>query len=559
MSTINSDKITIDKAKCIEKFGDDIFEEVITDLIENTICTRIKQINEAYEKKDVNIIKFVAHTLKSTGMYLSVDLFLKLGEKIKDIIQDNADWEKLNEYKDKYLESLKSLYKECIDHYKDIQQGMGLEVKPEYLNRFNDNEEVLVENKEIKKEETDNPSIQIESVIDNNTQNEKEKEKEIIIKIDKERSQDNFGDDMFDEIITDLVEERYDDKRAEVLEGFQNQNASKIKGATHTVKTTSRYLFEEGFAQICQDMENWSSKDLSWEKLNENKDFFLRYFAAFYEACLEYYKEIKIAKGEPIKKEYLEKVKPSAVSSNLESSKDSKSSLVQIPIQLDLPNEDKVETIEEKNIQEAKKVASIALLPQIEIKINKTQTQEDYGEDMFDEIIFDFIEEKYDEKKKEITEGFLNDNAMKIKQATHTLKTTSRYLFEEGFALQCQQMENWSSKELNWEKLKENKDHYLRYMDAMYLACLKFYKEIKTERGEIVKQEYLDKVLDPNERVETKESDADSNNDKNEKSPEYTYNHFGNMSKRFSILSAIRPTTMIREVDEDKPEAEQSK
>lgn len=130
-------------------------------------------------------------------------------------------------------------------------------------------------------------------------------ETQFVIKFNREETEDTYGEEMFEEIITNLVEEAYIEKKADILKGYETGKEILIKKAAHTIKTNAKYLFEMGFADACQKIEDWCTKDLSWEKLNENKDWFLAYLDALYLEGLRYYKEIKESKGEPVDEKYL--------------------------------------------------------------------------------------------------------------------------------------------------------------------------------------------------------------------------------------------------------------
>ena len=140
----------------------------------------------------------------------------------------------------------------------------------------------------------------------------------------------------------------------------------------------------------------------------------------------------------------------------------------------------------------------------VKIMIDSEQSIDNFGDDTFEDLVIDFIEETYDSKKSEVELGLEKEDLNKIKHATHTLKTTSRYVFEIGFADACQKMEYWSSKFLNLEKLKENSENYFKYLDLFYLELLVFYKDIKTQRGEKLLDEFVLKVKDPNEYSQIK-------------------------------------------------------
>ena len=179
---------------------------------------------------------------------------------------------------------------------------------------------------------------------------------------------------------------------------------------------------------------------------------------------------------------------------------------------------------------------------EIEIKFDIAEAMDNYGDDTIEDLIIDFIEETYDHKKGEIIEGYEKSDNMKIKHSTHTLKTSARFIFEEGFASQCQKMENWSTKDLDWNKLNENKEFFFNYMDALYLALLEEYKIIKEKRGETISKEFLEKVPKNN----TKEKNIEAE----EKKPE-EINSEENYKKRMSLLSSIIPAEIIKE-DEDE-------
>jgi len=117
--------------------------------------------------------------------------------------------------------------------------------------------------------------------------------KELIeIKIDSEEAIDNFGFETFEENILLFVDEGYNNYKNRIKKAQEERDQASLKILTHTLKTTSRYMASENFAQICQGIES-EAKYTNWEKIDELlKDFFY-YFDHLYNECVKFYNDFK--------------------------------------------------------------------------------------------------------------------------------------------------------------------------------------------------------------------------------------------------------------------------
>lgn len=119
-------------------------------------------------------------------------------------------------------------------------------------------------------------------------------------------------------------------------------------------------------------------------------------------------------------------------------------------------------------------------MSKIEIQINEADSRESYGDDIFELSVEDFVEDKYEEKKREMEEALKNQDIDKIKCATHTLKTSSRYIGEENFANECNKMESMASKG-DWAGICQNFEYYLEYFEELYYAVYQIYLRIQSQ------------------------------------------------------------------------------
>lgn len=129
----------------------------------------------------------------------------------------------------------------------------------------------------------------------------------------------------------------------------------------------------------------------------------------------------------------------------------------------------------------------------IKINLNWKQACEDFDESNMELTAIDVIETNHDEMLELINNSFNSSNLKEIKRAYHTIKSTSRYFYETGFADLCQKMENLA-KEQKLDELLLYKEYSIKYFNAFYLSVLEIYKKLKNDSGEVVRKEYLNKI-----------------------------------------------------------------
>lgn len=119
--------------------------------------------------------------------------------------------------------------------------------------------------------------------------------KELIeIKIDSEDAIDNFGSETFEENILLFVDEGYKNYKNGIKKAQTEHDQATLKMLTHTLKTTSRYMSSENFAQICHGIES-ETKSPNWEKIDGLLlDFFICLDLLYHE-CVKFYNDFKPA------------------------------------------------------------------------------------------------------------------------------------------------------------------------------------------------------------------------------------------------------------------------
>jgi hypothetical protein len=103
------------------------------------------------------------------------------------------------------------------------------------------------------------------------------------IKIKPDDSKDNFGDELFEQLIINFVEKDYEEKKALIEEAHQAKDCQKLYFVVHSFKTTARMLCIEDFALECQEIQDYSHTGKEdWEKLNLLVPLFLKDFETVY-------------------------------------------------------------------------------------------------------------------------------------------------------------------------------------------------------------------------------------------------------------------------------------
>lgn len=113
-----------------------------------------------------------------------------------------------------------------------------------------------------------------------------------------------------------------------------------------------------------------------------------------------------------------------------------------------------------------------------EIKIDSSEAIDNFGNEIFEQTIILFVDESYKTFKDGIEKAQKEKDKNKIKMLTHTLKTTSRYMASENFALECHAIES-ESKNPDWEKMDILLIDFYEDLDILYKECMKYYDEYK--------------------------------------------------------------------------------
>lgn len=114
----------------------------------------------------------------------------------------------------------------------------------------------------------------------------------IEIKIDSEEAIDNFGSETFEENILLFIDEGYNNYKFGIKKAQIERNQASMKMLTHTLKTTSRYMASENFAQVCHSIES-ETKSPNWEKIDELLSDFFHYLDLLYNECIKFYNDFK--------------------------------------------------------------------------------------------------------------------------------------------------------------------------------------------------------------------------------------------------------------------------
>ena len=123
------------------------------------------------------------------------------------------------------------------------------------------------------------------------TSNYPKKEKMEII-IDSVEAIDNFGSETFEENILLFVDEGYNNYTNGIKKAQTDRDQASMKMLTHTLKTTSRYMASENFAQVCQGIES-EMKSPNWEKTDDLLTDFYYYLDLLYNECIKFYNDFK--------------------------------------------------------------------------------------------------------------------------------------------------------------------------------------------------------------------------------------------------------------------------
>lgn len=113
-----------------------------------------------------------------------------------------------------------------------------------------------------------------------------------------------------------------------------------------------------------------------------------------------------------------------------------------------------------------------------EIKIDAEEARESFGEETFDTNIRAFVEHVYESTKKELDVAFITKDAPRLKRQIFKLKTTVRYLCIENFAMELQDLEEYTKEPANWTKIAELYPRLMKHFDLVFKAVKRFDNEI---------------------------------------------------------------------------------
>lgn len=193
-------------------------------------------------------------------------------------------------------------------------------------NEFSNSDEKIIENP---KEDMREPEISPPSNLTTNTDSHTISSQGPIltllqpgrdISIKPEESKDQFGDELFEQLIINFVEKDYEDKKIQIEEALASKNAANLYYIVHTFKTTARMLCIEDFAKECEIIQEYSFKGREdWEKLTFLVPQFLQDFHAVYEDAKSIYdREYKPKPAEIMDDPYVIE-EPNVISNSIES------------------------------------------------------------------------------------------------------------------------------------------------------------------------------------------------------------------------------------------------
>jgi hypothetical protein len=110
------------------------------------------------------------------------------------------------------------------------------------------------------------------------------------IRINPEESKDQFGDELFEQLIINFVEKDYEDKKTQIEDAMNTKDSANLYYIVHTFKTTARMLCIEDFAKECEVIQEYSFKGREdWDKLKIYVPQFLSDFKRVFEDAKEIY------------------------------------------------------------------------------------------------------------------------------------------------------------------------------------------------------------------------------------------------------------------------------
>ena len=293
---IESILVKFDRERCEDTFGDEMFDDVIINIVEEKYDETLSKVLEGYNTKNIKLIKSTCHTIKTNSKYLFEMGFADINQKMENWSGKEENWEKLNEHRTYYFAYLDIFYVEALKCYIEIKKKLNQIVSNEYLEKVKD------------------PRIELKAIEATNdstilTEND-EIEEDIKININKENIIKLHSKEYFEDLIVKFVEVKFDEILVNLGDGYGMNDIKQIKIAALKAKEISSGLNVLGFTDQCKKMDEWCSNESNWNKINNNKEYFMNYFNAFYLDCLNFYLSIKKDLEEKIVSEYKEKIKP---------------------------------------------------------------------------------------------------------------------------------------------------------------------------------------------------------------------------------------------------------
>jgi hypothetical protein len=122
------------------------------------------------------------------------------------------------------------------------------------------------------------------------------------------------------------------------------------------------------------------------------------------------------------------------------------------------------------------------------ISINPDESKDQFGDELFEQLIINFVEKDYEEKKTQIEEAVIAKDSANLYYIVHTFKTTARMLCIEDFAKECEVIQEFSFKgREDWDKLKIYVPQFLKDFQTVYEDAKNIYdKEYKPKPAEIM-------------------------------------------------------------------------
>jgi len=145
-----------------------------------------------------------------------------------------------------------------------------------------------------------------------------------------------------------------------------------------------------------------------------------------------------------------------------------------------------------------------------DIKINSIECKDQYGDDLYEQLIETIVQRDYEEKKFQIEEALKNKDAKNLKYVCHTFKTTARMLCIEDFALECQAIETLAVQEnVDWIQMQKLVEEFLVDFHSVYIDANQIYEsEFKKEMETIEEKDEI--INDLNEKLHSNNGNKDS-------------------------------------------------